>query len=194
MTIFLDALFFRTQVGWPAVWRDGGEGSSGWERWGHGGCLSSGSIQAGKLHHPASQDELLQAVAGGSVPAGPGPIQTHLPVANRSWYVGNINDPQTFNKPKVMIWIEFFSLAVKPHSPTNVKAVTRSSKALVVTWEPPLLPAEGLQCQFRYSSLSTVRAQPEWKVSRLRWLNNCWLFGEIRTRLTLNYTKNMYLP
>ncbi|XP_040926393.1 leptin receptor [Betta splendens] len=53
---------------------------------------------------------------------------------------------------------------VKPHSPTNVKAVTRISGALLVTWEPPSLPVEGLQCQVRYSSLSTVRAQPEWKV------------------------------
>ncbi|XP_044056055.1 leptin receptor isoform X2 [Siniperca chuatsi] len=54
---------------------------------------------------------------------------------------------------------------VKPHTPTNVKAVSRSSGVLMVTWEPPSLPVEGLQCQFRYvSSPSAVRAQPEWKV------------------------------
>lgn len=67
----------------------------------------------------------------------------------------------------------FFSPAVKPHAPTNVKAVSKSSGVLMVTWEPPSLPVEGLQCQFRYHSLSTVRAQPEWKVSLLfRWFNN----------------------
>ncbi|KAF3835362.1 hypothetical protein F7725_027920 [Dissostichus mawsoni] len=53
---------------------------------------------------------------------------------------------------------------VKPHTPTNVKAVTRSSGVLNVTWEPPSLPSDGLQCQFRYQSPSAVRAQPEWKV------------------------------
>ncbi|XP_045905624.1 leptin receptor isoform X2 [Micropterus dolomieu] len=53
---------------------------------------------------------------------------------------------------------------VKPHTPTNVKAVSRSSGVLMVTWEPPSLPVEGLQCQFRYLSASAVRAQPEWKV------------------------------
>ncbi|GLD49719.1 leptin receptor [Lates japonicus] len=53
---------------------------------------------------------------------------------------------------------------VKPHTPNNVKAVTRSSGVLSVTWEPPSLPVEGLQCQFRYHSPSTMRAQPEWKV------------------------------
>ncbi|XP_040895895.1 leptin receptor isoform X2 [Toxotes jaculatrix] len=53
---------------------------------------------------------------------------------------------------------------VKPHTPTNVKAETRSSGVLRVTWEPPSLPVEGLQCQFHYYSPSTVRAQPEWKV------------------------------
>uniref|UniRef100_UPI0037E7B6C8 leptin receptor n=1 Tax=Semicossyphus pulcher TaxID=241346 RepID=UPI0037E7B6C8 len=52
---------------------------------------------------------------------------------------------------------------VKPHSPTNVEAVTLS-RVLSVTWEPPSLPVNGLQCQFRYHSPSTVRAQPEWKV------------------------------
>nr|XP_046247693.1 leptin receptor isoform X2 [Scatophagus argus] len=53
---------------------------------------------------------------------------------------------------------------VKPHPPTNVKAVSQSSGVLTVTWEPPSLPVEGLQCQFRYQSPSAVRAQPEWKV------------------------------
>ncbi|XP_071342277.1 leptin receptor isoform X2 [Trachinotus anak] len=53
---------------------------------------------------------------------------------------------------------------VKPHKPTNVMAVSRSSGVLTVTWEPPSLPVEGLQCQFQYYSPSMVRAQPEWKV------------------------------
>uniref|UniRef100_A0A4W6D5G8 Leptin receptor n=1 Tax=Lates calcarifer TaxID=8187 RepID=A0A4W6D5G8_LATCA len=53
---------------------------------------------------------------------------------------------------------------VKPHTPNNVKAVTRSSGVLSVTWEPPSLPVGGLKCQFRYHSLSTMRSQPEWKV------------------------------
>nr|AKM16803.1 leptin receptor [Scomber japonicus] len=61
---------------------------------------------------------------------------------------------------------------VKPHTPTNVRAVSRSSGVLTITWEPPSLPVEGLQCQFRLHSLSTVRAQPEWKVHnpvRVQW-------------------------
>nr|QCO95273.1 leptin receptor [Channa punctata] len=53
---------------------------------------------------------------------------------------------------------------VKPHTPTNVKAESLSSGVLVVSWEPPPLPVEGLQCQFRYHSPSTARAQQEWKV------------------------------
>ncbi|KAK2908112.1 leptin receptor [Channa argus] len=53
---------------------------------------------------------------------------------------------------------------VKPHSPTNVKAESLRSGVLMVSWEPPSLPVEGLQCQFRYHSPSTARAQPEWKV------------------------------
>ncbi|KAF7663963.1 hypothetical protein LDENG_00194070 [Lucifuga dentata] len=53
---------------------------------------------------------------------------------------------------------------VKPHTPTEVKAVSRSSGVLMVTWEPPSLPIEGLQCQFHYHSPSTVTAQPEWKI------------------------------
>ncbi|KAM9357750.1 LOW QUALITY PROTEIN: leptin receptor [Symphorus nematophorus] len=53
---------------------------------------------------------------------------------------------------------------VKPHTPTNVKAVSQSTGILMVTWEPPSLPVEGLQCQFRYHSPSALRAQPDWKV------------------------------
>lgn len=53
---------------------------------------------------------------------------------------------------------------VKPHAPTNVKAVSRSSGVLEVTWEPPPLPVDGLKCQFQYHSPSTVSAQPEWKL------------------------------
>ncbi|XP_042370661.1 leptin receptor isoform X2 [Plectropomus leopardus] len=61
---------------------------------------------------------------------------------------------------------------VKPHAPTNVKAVSRSSGVLMVTWEPPSLPVYGLQFQFRYHLPSAVRAQPEWKVQspvRVTW-------------------------
>ncbi|XP_068175396.1 leptin receptor isoform X2 [Antennarius striatus] len=53
---------------------------------------------------------------------------------------------------------------VKPHTPMNVKAVSRSTGVLTVTWEPPSLPVEGLQCRFRYHSPSASRALPEWKV------------------------------
>ncbi|KAM3876341.1 leptin receptor [Diretmus argenteus] len=53
---------------------------------------------------------------------------------------------------------------VKPHTPSNVKAESQTSGVLMVTWEPPPLPVDGLQCQCRYHSPSTVRAQPEWKV------------------------------
>ena len=58
-----------------------------------------------------------------------------------------------------------FAPAVKPHTPTNVKAVSQSSGVLAITWDPPSLPVEGLQCQIRYHSPSAVRAQPEWKVN-----------------------------
>ncbi|XP_071398759.1 leptin receptor [Centroberyx affinis] len=61
---------------------------------------------------------------------------------------------------------------VKPHPPTNVTAVSQTSGVLLVTWERPDLPIEGLQCQFHYHSPSTVRAQPEWKVqspTRVSW-------------------------
>lgn len=55
---------------------------------------------------------------------------------------------------------------MKPHPPTNVKATSRSSGALTVTWKPPNLPVGGLQCQFQYHSTSAFRAKPDWKVSR----------------------------
>ncbi|KAF0041905.1 hypothetical protein F2P81_005437 [Scophthalmus maximus] len=66
---------------------------------------------------------------------------------------------QEWTLPYSQIYVE-----VKPHTPTNVKAVSRSSGVLAVTWEPPSLPVDGLQCQFQYHSPSMVRAQPEWKV------------------------------
>ncbi|XP_061739696.1 leptin receptor [Nerophis ophidion] len=53
---------------------------------------------------------------------------------------------------------------VKPHSPTNVKAVTLRSGVLRITWEPPSLPVQELQYQFRLRSPSTITAQQEWKV------------------------------
>lgn len=64
---------------------------------------------------------------------------------------------------KLTFFFHAMSPAVKPHAPTNVKAVSRSSGVLMVTWEPPSLPTEGLQCQFQYHS-PTVRAHPKWKV------------------------------
>lgn len=64
------------------------------------------------------------------------------------------------------ILLPHYSLTlVKPNTPTNVKAVSQSSGVLRVTWEPPSLPVDGLQCQFRHHSLSAIRAQPEWKVN-----------------------------
>ncbi|XP_029285913.1 LOW QUALITY PROTEIN: leptin receptor [Cottoperca gobio] len=53
---------------------------------------------------------------------------------------------------------------VKPHSPTNVKAVSQSRGVVMVTWDPPFLPIKGVKCQLRYQLPSAVRAQPEWKV------------------------------
>ncbi|XP_030228651.1 leptin receptor isoform X2 [Gadus morhua] len=53
---------------------------------------------------------------------------------------------------------------VKSHKPSNVEGVSESSKVLRVTWEPPLLPVEGVQCQLRYHSPSTVSAHPKWTV------------------------------
>ncbi|MED6244392.1 hypothetical protein ATANTOWER_008078, partial [Ataeniobius toweri] len=49
---------------------------------------------------------------------------------------------------------------VKPNPPTNVTPVSLSSGILRVTWNPPLLPTEGLQCQFRYHTLSVIE---KWK-------------------------------
>uniref|UniRef100_A0A672IC31 Leptin receptor n=1 Tax=Salarias fasciatus TaxID=181472 RepID=A0A672IC31_SALFA len=37
-------------------------------------------------------------------------------------------------------------------------------RVLRVTWEPPSLPAQGLQCQFRYRPKSVLGDQPEWQV------------------------------
>ncbi|XP_017276076.1 leptin receptor isoform X1 [Kryptolebias marmoratus] len=50
---------------------------------------------------------------------------------------------------------------IKPHTPTNVRAVSQSGGVLKVTWEPPSLPIAGLQCQLRYHSLSVIE---KWKV------------------------------
>ncbi|KAL6108253.1 lepr [Pungitius sinensis] len=63
---------------------------------------------------------------------------------------------------------------VKPHTPTNVRAGSQSNAVLAVTWEPPSLPADGLQCQVRYYSPSAVKAQPQWKIQspvRVSWLD-----------------------
>ncbi|XP_054644606.1 leptin receptor isoform X3 [Dunckerocampus dactyliophorus] len=53
---------------------------------------------------------------------------------------------------------------VKPHAPTNVKAVSLRSGVLRITWEPPSLPVQELLYQFRLHSPSTIIAQQEWKV------------------------------
>lgn len=58
-----------------------------------------------------------------------------------------------------------YSVAVKPHPPSSVKAVSHSSGVLEVTWTPPGLPPGGLQCQSRYHSPSTMSSQPDWTVS-----------------------------
>ncbi|KAM9762032.1 leptin receptor isoform 2-T3 [Menidia menidia] len=50
---------------------------------------------------------------------------------------------------------------VKPHPPTNVRAVSSSSGVLNVSWTNPLLPVEGFQCEFQYR-LSTERE--DWKI------------------------------
>uniref|UniRef100_A0A3B4AZY3 Fibronectin type-III domain-containing protein n=1 Tax=Periophthalmus magnuspinnatus TaxID=409849 RepID=A0A3B4AZY3_9GOBI len=52
---------------------------------------------------------------------------------------------------------------VKPDPASHVLAVTLSSGLLSVTWDPPSLPVEGVQCQFRYHAPSTM-GQPEWNV------------------------------
>ncbi|XP_037326276.2 leptin receptor [Pungitius pungitius] len=62
---------------------------------------------------------------------------------------------------------------VKPHAPTDVAAGSRSNGVLTVTWEPPSLPADGLQCQVRYYSPSAAKGQPQWKIQspvRVSWL------------------------
>ncbi|KAM8890264.1 leptin receptor isoform 1-T1 [Synchiropus picturatus] len=53
---------------------------------------------------------------------------------------------------------------IKAHPPTNIKALSRSTGVLKVTWDPPRLPVNGLQCQLRLLLPSAARAQPEWKV------------------------------
>ncbi|XP_028300361.1 leptin receptor isoform X2 [Gouania willdenowi] len=60
---------------------------------------------------------------------------------------------------------------VKPHPPTNVRAVSQSSRVLNITWEPPSLPAEGLQCQIRYCLSSNMKAQPDWGVLEPVWIH-----------------------
>lgn len=59
---------FLLQLGRPIVWRDGGEGKNGRGSGRDGSLLPA--IQSENLHHPASEDELLQAVAGSAVPTG----------------------------------------------------------------------------------------------------------------------------
>ncbi|XP_019730859.1 leptin receptor-like isoform X4 [Hippocampus comes] len=59
---------------------------------------------------------------------------------------------------------------VKPHKPSNVKAVNLQSGILRITWEPLPLHVQGLQCQFRYHSPSAIKAQPEWKLSNPVWV------------------------
>ncbi|XP_072245222.1 leptin receptor [Leuresthes tenuis] len=51
---------------------------------------------------------------------------------------------------------------VKPHTPKNVRAVSKSSGVMKVTWKPPSLLVEGVQCEFRYCLSSNER--DEWKV------------------------------
>ncbi|XP_024135133.1 leptin receptor isoform X1 [Oryzias melastigma] len=51
---------------------------------------------------------------------------------------------------------------VKPYSPSNVKALTLKSGVLSVRWEPPSLPADGLQYELQYHILSTVKE--DWKI------------------------------
>lgn len=90
--------FLRRQVGGSAVRCDGGEGESGRGvgREGAGdvpvGLAECGRVwqrgESSDLHHPASEDDLLQAVAGGAVPAGPHQVQTHLPLTHRPRWAG----------------------------------------------------------------------------------------------------------
>ncbi|KAM4548781.1 leptin receptor-like [Odontesthes bonariensis] len=51
---------------------------------------------------------------------------------------------------------------VKPHTPTNVRALSKSSGVMTVTWKHPPLPVQGVQCEFRYCLSSNER--DEWKV------------------------------
>ncbi|XP_032428229.1 leptin receptor isoform X1 [Xiphophorus hellerii] len=57
---------------------------------------------------------------------------------------------------------------VKPYPPTDVMAVSRSSGILRVTWKPPSLPVEGLQCQFRYYLLGVLE---KWKFEKPVWVS-----------------------
>ncbi|XP_043985748.1 leptin receptor isoform X2 [Gambusia affinis] len=56
---------------------------------------------------------------------------------------------------------------VKPYPPTDVMAVSRSGGILRVTWKPPSLPVEGLQCQFRYYLLGVLE---KWKFEKPVWV------------------------
>ncbi|KAM4738748.1 leptin receptor [Anableps anableps] len=52
---------------------------------------------------------------------------------------------------------------VKPYPPTDVTAVSRSGGILTITWKPPPLPVEGLQCQIQYRLLSVFE---QWKFAK----------------------------
>uniref|UniRef100_A0AAV2L077 Fibronectin type-III domain-containing protein n=1 Tax=Knipowitschia caucasica TaxID=637954 RepID=A0AAV2L077_KNICA len=59
---------------------------------------------------------------------------------------------------------------VKPHTPSNVTAVTGRSGILTgrpgilsVTWVPPPLPVGGVQCEFRFHA-PTTKGPPVWRV------------------------------
>uniref|UniRef100_A0A8C6UCP7 Leptin receptor n=1 Tax=Neogobius melanostomus TaxID=47308 RepID=A0A8C6UCP7_9GOBI len=52
---------------------------------------------------------------------------------------------------------------VKPRTVSNITAVSRSSGVLSVSWDPPALPVQGVQCQLRFHAPSSV-GQPEWTV------------------------------
>lgn len=70
------------------MWRDGGEGKSRWGSGTGGTVLPAGRQLWGEnMQHPASEDELLQSVAGGVIPPGACQVQTHLPDPHRSWWV-----------------------------------------------------------------------------------------------------------
>lgn len=82
----LSSVLLSRQVGWFSVWCDGGEGTGGGDGGWDGTRLSAGRPQEEDLHYQASEDELLQAVAGGAVPAGPDLVQTRLPDNQRPWW------------------------------------------------------------------------------------------------------------